>query len=162
MWLNITNTKTNLQGLMTTLHFDLSYYILVVNMAVNFVSWKSDFWTDKEVVFNIRCALFLINPGLDKSRTCVPEVLEIINFTNCCTRLFFIFQFTEYMKQLQEIRRTCTLKQSLRQFLKTNNVTCFSFHVLCPSSILNILIASKINLQWSCLPVFSYPPSQTI
>ena len=27
-------------------------------------------------------------PGGDKSRTCVRYVLEIINFTNCCTWLF--------------------------------------------------------------------------
>ena len=27
-----------------------------------------------------------------------------------------------------------TLKQSVRKILKTNNVVCFSFQVLCPSS----------------------------
>ena len=73
-------------------------------MVVNFVSWKSDFWTDKEVVFNIRCALFLINPGLDKSRTCVPEVLEIINFTNCRTRLFFNKYVYEHIFSIYWIR----------------------------------------------------------
>ena len=30
--------------------------------------------------------------------------------------------------------RKCTLKQSVRQIRKASNVTCFSFHVLYPSS----------------------------
>ena len=43
-----------------------------------------------------------------------------------------LFQFPDYVKELYEIRHTCTLKQSVRQILKTNNMTGFSFHVLCP------------------------------
>ena len=74
------------------------------------------------------------------------------------------FQFPEYLKQLSnEIRRTCTLKQSVTQILKTNNMTCFSFHVLCPFfKILNLVMVSKINPQWSCLLAFSYPRLQAI
>ena len=29
-------------------------------------------------------------------------------------------------------------------------------------TILNLTIVSKINIQWSCLPAFSYPPFETI
>ena len=79
--------------------------------------------------------------SLDKSRTWVRDVLEIKNFTICRIDYFLrstltntLFQFPDYVKHLSEIRRTCTLKQSVRQILKTNNVTCFSFRVLCPSS----------------------------
>ena len=32
---------------------------------------------------------FRRNAGLEKSRTCVRDMLEIINFTNCLTWLFF-------------------------------------------------------------------------
>ena len=71
---------------------------------------------------------------LFKSRKCVHDVLKIIYFTNCSTWLFFnkyahqLFFFSflrEYMNQLWEIRHTCTLKQFVRQILKTNHVTCF-------------------------------------
>ena len=37
------------------------------------------------------------------------------------------------MKQLEEIRCKCILKQSVHQILKTINVTWFSFHASCPS-----------------------------
>ena len=48
--------------------------------------------------------------------SCIRDVLQIINFSNCCTWLFLtsalmniLFQFPGYVKQLQEIRRTYTL-----------------------------------------------------
>ena len=45
-----------------------------------------------------------------------------------------LFQFPEYVKQLQEIRHTCNLKQFVRQIPKTHDVGNFSFNVICPSS----------------------------
>ena len=75
-----------------------------------------------------------------------------------------LFQFPEYVKQLSKIRHTCTLKQSVCQILKTNNVRhafYFMFYVLY-LMILNLVIVSKINLQWSFLLTFSYTPLQTI
>ena len=47
----------------------------------------------------------------------------------------------------------CTLKQSVRHVLKTNNVTCFSCFI---SVILTLFIIGKTNLQWSCLQAFSF------
>ena len=51
--------------------------------------------------------------GLDKLRTCVRYVLEIINFTDYRTGLFSnkyftntFFQFLEYVKQSHENKRT--------------------------------------------------------
>ena len=48
--------------------------------------------------------------GLDKSRTCICDVLEMINFTNCRTQLFFnkythehTFSIPKYMKQLKKL-----------------------------------------------------------
>ena len=73
--------------------------------------------------------------GLGKLCTGIHNILEIINFTNCCTQLFFNEQGHEhtflvsYVKQLQEISHTCTIKQSVHQNFKTNNVACFSFYV---------------------------------
>ena len=50
-----------------------------------------------------------------KSWTCIRDVLEIRNFTNCRTWLFFNkyvhktrFQFPEYVKEFQDIRSTYT------------------------------------------------------
>ena len=38
-------------------------------------------------------------------------------------------------------------------------MTCFHFkYYSLYLTILNLIIISKINLQWSCLPAFSYPP----
>ena len=70
-----------------------------------------------------------------------------------------LFQFSEYVKQLLEIRRTWTFKHCTCQILKTNNVICFSFHILCPVSCnLNPIKVPKINLRWSYVTAFSYPP----
>ena len=69
-----------------------------------------------------------------------------------------LFQFLECVKQLYEIRRTCTLKQFIRQILKTNRVTCHSIFMSFILRILNLVIVSKINLQWSCLLALSYTP----
>ena len=80
----------------------------------------------------------------------------IIFLTNTLTHT--VFHFPDYVNQLWAIRRTCTLKQAVRQILKTNNVTSFSFHVLCPYlTILNLVSVSKINIQWGCLPAFFLP-----
>ena len=79
-------------------------------------------------------------PDLDKFCTSVPNVLEIISFTNCPVWLFFnkyayerTFEVT-WVREATWISRTCTLKQSVRQIFETSNVTCFSFHVLYASS----------------------------
>ena len=69
-----------------------------------------------------------------------------------------LFQFPECVKQLYKIRRTCTLKQSIRQILKTNKVTCHSMFMSFILRILDLVIVSKINLQWSCLLALSYTP----
>ena len=45
--------------------------------------------------------------------------------TSMLTNFFFFSFLREYMNQLWEIRHTCTLKQFVRQILKTNHVTCF-------------------------------------
>ena len=65
--------------------------------------------------------MFLSDSDLGKLHVCVHDELEIISFTNCRTLLFLtstltntLFQFPEYVKQHQEIRRACTLKQFLR------------------------------------------------
>ena len=85
----------------------------------------------------------------------------IIFLTNTLTHT--VFHFPEYVNQLWAIRRTCTLKQAVRQIIKTNNVTSFSFHVLCPYlTILNLISVSEINIQWGYLPAFFYLPLQTI
>ena len=61
--------------------------------------------------------MFLSNSGLGKLRACVHDELEIISFTNFRTLLFLtstltntLFQFPEYVKQHEEIKRACTLK----------------------------------------------------
>ena len=95
------------------------------------------------------------------------EILQIAILDYFLTSILSntLFQFPEYVKQPYQIRHTCTLKQSVCQIVKTNNVTCFSFYVFCPLSydmILNLVIVSKINLQWSCLLILSYTPLQTI
>ena len=71
--------------------------------------------------------MFLSDSDLGKLRACVHDELEIISFTNCRTLLFLtstltntLFQFPEYVKQHQEIRRACTLKQFLRHAVWEN------------------------------------------
>ena len=74
--------------------------------------------------------------GLDKSHTYMHDVIKITNFTNCHTWLYFnkyphehIFSFLSTWSNLAHIyfKTICTSD------FKTNNMTCFSFHVLCPS-----------------------------
>ena len=60
--------------------------------------------------------------------------IAVLDYFLTSTLTNTLFQFPEYVKQLQEIRHTFILKQFVRQILKTNDVTCFSFYVLCPSS----------------------------
>ena len=59
--------------------------------------------------------------------------IDVLDYFLTSTLTNTLFQFPEQVKELQGIRRTCILKQFVRQILKTN-VTCFSFYVLCPSS----------------------------
>ena len=75
-------------------------------------------------------------PGPEKSCSCIRDVLEIINLKNFMRDYFLtftltnlLFQFPEYFKKLD----LHELEISVRQILKTNNVSCFSFHVLCHS-----------------------------
>ena len=105
--------------------------------------------------------------------TWVHDVLRIINskILQVAVLDYFVlsmltnilFQFPECMKQLEEIRHTCTLKQLVGQILKTNSVTYFLFHFYGLSlMVLNLVVVSTINLQWNCLLAFCYPPLQTI
>ena len=55
-------------------------------------------------------------------------------------------------------------KQFVSQILKTNSVTHI-FHFMFYDfrlMLLNLVVVSTINLQWSCVLAFSYPPLQTI
>ena len=76
----------------------------------------------------------IVKSGLDKLRTWVRDVLKIISLTNCRTWLFFTTYAHEHTFSVYDLRLT----------------------------ILNPVVVSTINLQWSCLPAFSYPPLQTI
>ena len=65
------------------------------------------------------------------------------------------FLFPRYMK----IRPACTLKHSVRQILKKKCDMFFSFMLYVPYlMILNLVMVSKINLQWGCFLIFSYIP----
>ena len=106
---------------------------------------------------------FQLTVGLDKSRRCVRDVLEMMNCTNCRTSLFFNKYAHEHTFSVYWVRETILRNKtyiylwSVCQILKINNEICFMSHL----TILKLIIVSKINLQWNCLPTFPYPPSQT-
>ena len=87
----------------------------------------------------------LRSSGFAKSRTCVRNVLEIINFKNCPTWLFF--------NKWAHKRTLCVW------FIQPTTWHVFNFLFYSPHpTMLNLIIVTDINLQWGCLPAFSYPP----
>ena len=91
--------------------FDPSFHKLLLRYVIKIHVHKIKVKLCKAVIF---CMLVTYTAtGLDKSRTCIREVLKIMNFTNYRNLLFFnkyahehntLFQFTEYVKELYEIR----------------------------------------------------------
>ena len=62
----------------------------------------------------------MMKSGLDKSSTGTRDILKTINLQIAVFHYFFtsmlmniLFQFSKYVKQLQEIRCTCMLKQTV-------------------------------------------------
>ena len=60
--------------------------------------------------------------------------IAVLDYFSTSTLKNTFLQLPWYVKQLSEIRCTCTFMQSVCQIPKTNNMACFSFHVLCLSS----------------------------
>ena len=107
-------------------------------------------------IWVIRCT------GLDNLRTCVRDVLEIVNYTNCRTWLFLtstlcaeLFSFLNAKSKLAKLGVHTLDSNSYVRFI--NPVMSYGFH--CTFYVLDYtiwnLIVSKNNLRWSCLPAFA-------
>ena len=91
--------------------------------------------------------------GFDKSRTCLGDVLEIMD---CRTWFFITSTLTNIPYRLLSTRGNFKKLGVHVRFLKPT-MWCFSFHVdVLHFSIKSLIIVSKNNVQWSCLPDFSY------
>ena len=82
---------------------------------------------------NVTPKSFYWTAGHEKLRTCVRDMLEIMNFTNCRIWLFFNRYTLEHTFSVSWVREA---------FLAS----------------LNLIIVSNVSLQLSCLLSFSYPP----
>ena len=62
------------------------YVLMTIGKIFEYVNISTN-WTLKLIIDSHKTILTC--PGIDKSRTCVRDALLIINFTNCCTWIFF-------------------------------------------------------------------------
>ena len=74
-----------------TFYVLVTFYVLftslwLVGKIFEYVNISTN-WTLKLIIDSHKTILTC--PGIDKSRTCVRDALLIINFTNCCTWIFF-------------------------------------------------------------------------